>query len=175
MGFFSDLINGKQKTQKADPLAGDINNVGKSGLNDIRSGADRLRGVYSQDPSNVVNSQIGIENKLLRGAADDASRRTRELIAQRGLGNSSIGLGEQVQQERQLNDKLALNTASGVERLRNMQLENAQGLMQAGQGQFNIKQSQGPIQMQDLNYRTGGYGQLIGALSQGAGAYFGGR
>jgi hypothetical protein len=175
MGFLNDIVNGSEKKIKADPLAKDVNAAGKTGLGLLTSGASKLNDIYNQDPSNVVNSQIEIENKLMRGAADDATRRTRDLIAQRGLGSSSIGLGQEVNQHKTLLDKLSMNNASGFSRLRDMGLQNAQGIMNTGSALFAPKSAQGPMQMTDTTYRTGGYGQLLGAGIQAAGSYLGAK
>jgi hypothetical protein len=161
MGAIRDVVFGKEKKMKADPLAGDINAAAKSGIGFLRQGADRLNNIYSQDPTQVVNAQIGMENKVARSAADDATRRTQSLIAQRGLGNSSIGLGAEVNQRKSLLDRIAMNNASGISRIRDMGIENGQGQVNAGNSLFNLRASQGPIQLQDQKYRTGGYGQLI--------------
>lgn len=167
-----NLLKGGKKTYKADPLAKDINAAGKAGLGYLQSGGKALSDVYSQDPSQVVNSQIGTENRLLQGASQDAIARTRQLVAQRGMGNSSVGLGTEVNQQRQLSDKLALNNASGVSRLRDMQIQNGQGLMNAGSGLFQTKiQGQQNLQMQDIKKRQGGLAGLVGA---GVGGYYGG-
>lgn len=173
MGFLNDIVNGKESKIKKDPLAGDINAAGKQGLGYLANAGAKLNDIYNQDPSQVVNSQIGMENKLARGAADDATRRTQDLIAQRGIGNSSIGLGQQVNQQKSLMDRLAINKASGFQRLRDMQIENGQGLMNTGNSLFSVKASQGPVQMTDTKYRSGGYGQLIAAGVQGGMAAMG--
>lgn len=174
MGWINDTLNGKEKKIKADALAPMINESGKQGLSSLMSGGAKLNEVYNQDPTQVVNTQIGIENKLARGAADDATRRTHDLVAQRGIGGSSIGLGQEVNQQKTFMDKLALNRASGFSRLRDMQIENGQGLVNTGNALFAPKSSQGPIQMTDTKYRTGGYGQLIAQGAQaGATAYAG--
>lgn len=161
MGYIRDLVSGKEKKIRADPLAGDVNETGKSGLASLRAGADRLNSVYSQDPTQVVGSQIAQENRFLRSAADDATNRTRQLIAQRGIGNSSIGLGQEVNTRQNLMDRLSQNSASGISRLRDMQIENGQGQLAAGSALFAPKAAQGPMQMSDTKYRTGGYGELI--------------
>jgi hypothetical protein len=174
MGWFS----GESKTYKADPLAGDINNAAKTGLGYLTSGADKLKGVYDQDPSELVNTQIGTENKMIRGAANDALRRTQSLIAQRGMGNSSIGLGQQVNQAKQVNTQLGLNSASGIQRLRDMQLQNGQGIMNLGNSLYAPKAGANAagIQMQDIKGpRSGGYGQLaMAGLGAAIGGYAGG-
>jgi hypothetical protein len=172
MGYISDTLLGKEKKIKADPLAGDVNNAAKTGLQYLTAGGTKLNDVYNQDPNTLINSQIGIENKMIRGAANDALRKTQSLIAARGMGNSSIGLGQQVNQAKQMNTQLGLNNASGIQRLRDMQIENAQGLVNTGNSLYAPKAGQGPMQMTDEKYRTGGYGQLIAA---GAQAYATGR
>lgn len=175
MGWINDTLNGKEKKISKDALAPQINQAGKQGLDALMSGSSRLTDIYNQDPTQLVNTQIGIENKMIRGAADDASRRTRDLIAQRGIGSSSIGLGQQVNQNKNMMDKLAMNTASGFSRLRDAQIDNANGLVNTGNNLFNIKQNQG-IQMADQKYRSGGYGQLIASGAQaGAQMYAGGK
>lgn len=172
MGFADSLLKGKEKKYKADPLAKDINAAGKQGLTNMREAGTNLAGIYKQDPSGVVNSQIAMENRLMRGAADDAINRTRQLVAQRGMANSSVGLGTEVNQARQLNDKLALNNASAIGRLRDMSIENGQGLMNTGNALFQTKiQGQQNLQMQDIKKRQGGLAGLVGA---GIGAYYGG-
>lgn len=164
MGFLSDILGGKEKKIKADSLAGDINRAGKSGLGMMQTGADALNAKVYNNPENYVDNQIATENKLLRSASDDAARRTRQLIAQRGMGSSSIGLGQEVNQARSLSDRLALNNASGMDRLKGLYQEK----MNTGAQLFGVKQSQGPIQMQTVKYRSGGLGGLIGAGIGGA-------
>jgi hypothetical protein len=166
MGFLSDVVNGKEKKLKADPLAAPINAAAQQGAGYLQSGGSKLNDIYNQDPTQFVNNQIGIENKLMRGATDDAVRRTRQLITQRGMGNSSVGLGTEVNQKKQLNDQLALNNASGVSRMREMGIQNGQGIMNTGNALLAPKLSQG-VQMQDQTYRTGGFGQLLAAGVQG--------
>ena len=175
-GGLDDLLKGKKKTYAADELADDINGLAGQGLNDfIAPGAQQLNEVYSQDPNKLVNNQIGMENKLMRGASNDAMMRTRQLLAQRGLQNSSVGLQVENNSNRALSDKLAMNNAGGMERLRNQQIENAQGRMQVGSNLFGLKTAQGPIQMNTVKRRVGGMGQLLGTLGgAGAGAAMGG-
>lgn len=163
----SDLLKGKEKTYKADPLAKGINGAANDGLNIMSAGANSLNNQFYKEPNKYIDNQIGMENRLLRNASDDASRRTRQLISQRGMQNSSIGLGQEVNQNRTLSDKLALNNASGMERLRG--LLNDQ--MKTGSQLMAPKLGQGPMQMNDIKQRSGGLASLAGAA---AGAYVGG-
>jgi hypothetical protein len=168
----SDLLKGKEKTYHKDPLANDINAAGKQGLGYLKQGGENLSAVYNEDPSGVVNSQIAQENRMMRGAAQDAINRTRQLVAQRGMSNSSIGLGQEVNQQRQLSNQLGMNQASGIQRLRDMKIENGQGLMNTGTGLFQTKiQGNQNLQMQDIKRRQGGLAPLVGAA---IGGYLGG-
>jgi hypothetical protein len=170
MGGLGSLLGGGTKTYKADPLAGDINAAAKTGIGYMDSGASRLNNIFNQDPTQLVNNQIGMENKMLRGSTGDAERKTSSMLASRGLSNSSIGLGQVLNLHKGLNDKLALNNASAMSRIRDTDLQNSQGLMQTGQNLFNIKQAQGPIQMQDVKTNNGGLMEIMGALAPGIGA-----
>lgn len=165
--MLDSLLKGSKKTYKADPLAGDINAAGKSGLSMLNSGAQELNDNIYNNGQNFVDNQISVENKMLRSASDDALRRTRQLIAQRGMGNSSLGLGQEINQARSLSDRLAMNNASGMDRLKGLYEDK----MNTGAKLFAVKQSQGPIQMQKIKTREGGLATLTGAA---VGGYFGG-
>lgn len=162
------LLGGKTKKYKADPLAKDINAAGKFGINQMTDTANQLNKEFYDNPSGYIDGQIGLENKMLRGSANDSSRRLGEIIAQRGMGTSSIGIGEQINQEKNLNDAIALNNASGASRLKDLLGEK----MNLGQSMWNVKASQGPVQMQSIKQREGGLAPLIGGL---AGAYMGAK
>ena len=157
MGFLSDVVHGKEKKIKADPLAGGINSTAQSGIGMLQSGANELNNKIYSNAENYIDNQIGAENMALRSAADDATRRTRELIARRGMGGSSIGLGQEANQARGLNERLALNNVSGMDRLKGLLNEK----MQTGNQLLAPKLGQGPLQMADTKYRTGGYGELL--------------
>lgn len=168
MGGLSDLLKGKEKKIGADPLAKTINQSGKFGLKNLMlRGAQDLDNKFFSNPEASVQNQIGLENKLMRGAVDDSMRKAGSAIASRGMQNSSLGLGQLVNAQQGLRDKIALNNASGMERTKDLIKEK----MQVGANLFGAKTAQGPIQMQQVKYRTGGLGGLIGA---GIGAYAGG-
>lgn len=169
MASLNDFLKGKEKTIKADPLAGDINSAAKSGITGMQDAYKGLSENVYGNPQETITSQIGMENKLMRSAADDAVRRTRQLVSQRGLSGSSIGLGQEVNQAKQLNDKLSMNNASYRSRLGDLYKDQ----MATGQGLFNLKTAaaQSGLQMQNTKYRSGGLAPLVGA---GVGAYFGG-
>lgn len=160
------LLKGKQKTYKADGAAESINRLATMGMNRMRSAAYDMD-AGNKNPQLVVQNQIGLENKLMRGSAQDANRRTQDLIAQRGMGASSIGLGQQVNQEKMLNDRIVMNNASTTSRIMDIGREK----INLGNSLFALKAGQGPIQMNTIKKREGGLAGLIGA---GVGAYYGG-
>jgi hypothetical protein len=168
--MINDLLHGKKQTYRADPLAGDINKSAQSGMGMLNQGAKSLNDKFYNNPENFVQSQIDRENVGLRGAADDAARRTRQLISQRGMGESSIGMGQEVNNQRQLNQTLAMNNASGMDRLKGLYQEQ----MQVGNQLMAPRMAAGPVQMQDVTARKGGIGHLIGPGMQAAATYFGG-
>lgn len=170
MGLDS-LLKGKEKTYAADPLAGDVNATGKAGLTYMRSGGKSLNDIFSQDPTRVVNNRIAQENRMLNSVANDTNKRAEQLIAQRGMGSSSIGLGQVLGQRKNLSLGMVMNNAGAEGRIRDMMIQNGEGLIGAGQSLWQPKASQGPMQMTDVKKRSGGLAGLLGA---GVGAYFGG-
>jgi hypothetical protein len=164
------FLKGSDKTYGADALAGNVNATGKLGLDNMRKGAEGLNKFYD-NPQATIDNQIGIENKLLRGASNDAIRRTQSLIAQRGMGGSSIGLGQQVNQAKNLNEKLAMNNASGMQRMMDLNKDR----INVGTSLYAPKNGQGAMQMTPITQRQGGFGQLFGTLAgAGLGAMAGG-
>lgn len=173
MGLDS-LLKGKKKTYKKDKLAGTINQAGAEGLSNLRTGAQDLSSVYSESPDQLnerISGQIGRENNALLSGVNDAMKLSDRLTAQRGMGSSSIGLGNLINQRRQYSQAVGLNNASLLDRIRSARIENAQGKMGIGQNLFAIKQGAGPIQMNTIKKREGGLGGLVGA---GLGAAMGG-
>ena len=157
-GSLGNLLRGKQVTDPASPLAGDIRALQAEGIGLQKEGLKALK-----DPSAGLGAQIAREQKGIRAAGEDAQRRNQALIAQRGLGRSSIGTSMQNQAFQNTANQLAANKASFGERLRGRQLEG----LQAG----SQLTAAAPIRMQAKTRRVGGIGQLLGT---GLGAAFGG-
>jgi hypothetical protein len=167
-GGMNGLFSEKTKKYKKDPLAAGINNLGKMGVASLAAGGMELDKIYS-NPDKTISNQIGIENKLMRGASEDAARRARDLIAQRGMGASSIGLGQEINLGKQLNDKLAMNNASKMNRLIDINKER----LNLGNTLLAPKLGQGPLQMKTIKQRTGGItgqGGLLDRITPFAGA-----
>lgn len=168
------LLGGKEQTYGADSNAKMLNKAAKQGIQSAitaHSDSNKLEG----DPTQLIKGQIGIENKLMRGATDDAARRAQDLIAQRGMTNSSIGLGQQVNAQKSLFDKIAMNKATEAERVRDMKLTNVNRRMDMANRLFNMRASQGPMQMQTIKQKSPGIGGALGAAAGGfIGSKFGG-
>lgn len=167
---------GKEKKLKKDPLADSINNIGKQGLNTLTDASKQLNDSFYADPENYAKTQVDLENNAIRKASQDVERRTQDLINQRGMGSSSIGLGQQINQRQSLNERLALNNASVLDRTKGLLNEK----LQMGQNLFNVKGAQGPMRMEDVKYQTdnGGMKLLSGGLSllgAGFGNYLGSK
>lgn len=167
---------GKEKKLKKDPLADSVNNLGKQGLSTLTDASRQLNDSFYDDPSNYARTQVDIENNAIRRASQDAEKRTQQLLSQRGMGNSSIGLGQQINQRQSLNERLGLNNASVLDRTKGLLNEK----LQMGQNLFNVKASQGPMRMEDVSYKTDDSGMKIlsGGLSllgAGLGNYFGSK
>lgn len=157
----ADILTGKEKKIKADPLAGDINAAGKSGLAMINGAGNGFNRFY-ENANSYVENQIDMENDNYRKASAISQQANSQLVNNRGMGMSSLGLSSEINQQRDLNEKLALNKASGMERLKGVYNEK----LQTGQNLFNLKAAQGPIQMTTTKYRTGGLQNLIGPAIQ---------
>jgi hypothetical protein len=172
----NNLFSGKKKKYSKDALADSVNKAGAMGLDNLMGGANELNKVYA-NPQETITNQIGLENKLLRGASDDAMRRTRQLMAQRGMGSSSIGLGQEVNINRDAADKMAMNSASGMERLMNLNKDR----MNMGNTLLAPKYAQGPMQMNTIKKREGGITGEGGLLQMAApfagavGSYYGAK
>lgn len=162
------LLKGKDKTYAADPLAGEINDAAGFGLGYFKRAGKLLHATHSQNTGGLVDKQIGLENRMLRTANQDASRGLGSLIARRGLQNSSVGLMAETNANRNLAEKIALNNATTDQRKRDAHIEGLMGRLQAGQMLMGPKFNQGPIQLQNIKRREGGLASMIGTLGGAA-------
>ena len=157
-------MGSKTKTYKADKIAADIKGLGRQGTGLQKSALSTL----TKDPTGMVNAEIAQKERFARSSGEDEIRRAKEISAQRGLGNSSIGL--------------ALESGANRRTSENINDIRAQrGAMERGFAQQNfdigsqlIKQ-RGPIQMNKLKVKEKGIGgALLGAAGTAVGAMYGG-
>jgi hypothetical protein len=121
-------------------------------------GFKRLRAEVGQDPSGIVAAQVGREASATRAGLADAQRRLQGLVARRGLGQSSIGLSQEVGLQRRGAQQLAELQASIPERQRGFRQLQTQRLLSAAGG----RQGFTPFQPKRTG-RKGGLAPLIGA------------
>lgn len=121
---------------------------------------NRLKGIYSEDPTAAVNASAAREQNMAAGGIQDSKRRIRELIAQRGMGRSSIGQAQEGAAERLGQERIQNIKLSIPERIRQLKEGNARKLFNASRG----------VQYHEDNKVVGGILPMVGA---GVGAYYG--
>jgi hypothetical protein len=140
------------------------------GINIAQDGIKDMDEFYKNNSAeDYARNQIGIENKLLRSASDDAALRTRGLMAARGMQNSSIGLGLEQNANRSLMDKLAMNNAGLNGRILDYSRQQQADGMNPLQNKVALS---GPMQMRNISMRgKNGFGQLMDTAQSAANIY----
>lgn len=124
---------------------------------------------FADESPEFVKGQINREKAAANAANNDAQRRMKDMITRRGLGNSSIGLGQLNAMNKQTSNQIASIGASLGERMRaerGKSLGQLLGATSPGMG-INVERTA----QQKKKGGLGGLGTIIGT---GAGAYFGG-
>jgi hypothetical protein len=126
----------------------------------------------NQDTSQMAANQIQAQNNQIRQNAEDGTRQAQQLVAQRGLGNSSVGLNAILNQQSGVADKIGASNASQIGLENQMKQQNL-NFATSGINQILNEQGQSKLfkQGQASKGRQGGLMPLIGGA---AGAYFGG-
>jgi hypothetical protein len=154
-----EILGGKTKTYKADPLAAQAKRLGGIGLN-MQEDALRKLG----DTKGLASAEIARRERGARAGGEDQMRRARQMSAQRGLGGTSIGLAMESQAAQRAGENMqAIRAQRG-----NMERGFAQENLAAGRGAFK---QMGPIQMNERKIKSKGIG---GALLSAGGAAIGG-
>jgi len=159
-GGLSDILLGRQsKEEKAGYIPLDklqVQALGKYGE------------LLNKDTNQLASAAIERNDAGIRAAGDDATRQAQALVAQRGLGSSSVGLNAILNQKRDMGEKLAANRAGLPQLQYDMGLNN---LNSATNGLQNIFGSRLYKNGTPTGPRQGGLLPLIGA---GVGAAYGG-
>jgi hypothetical protein len=160
-GGLKDAILGKK-----DP--GTPDEVIDLGSAQGRALQEKALGQYGEILNGGVQNQMAAQERQVRTGAEDQARKAQELVSQRGLGNSSVGIGAILNAHRDLGDKVgAIRASEPMFKLQNLQ--------NVTQGVNSIMNEQGQSKIfklgQQGGQRKGGLAPLLGA---GAGAYFGG-
>lgn len=174
-GPFSDMLLGKdQGTLEADPIAKDVRRAQLQALLGQQDALSRISELSKEDPTKLVESQVGLERRALQGGASDAQRALQQNIARQGLQGSSIGLGQQNMITQRLGEQSNLLQASIPDRVRQLREQRAQALL--GASTTVLGSQNAPIRFYDE--KLGRSGGLLGPLSTVGGAavgsYFGG-
>lgn len=138
-GTLGDTLFGKE-----DPgQAASVVNVNSPEAQKFTTQAMNKFGEYlNKDPNQIAENQTVLQENQARQNALDQEMQAKQAVAQRGLGNTSLGLNAV------LNSKQDLNKQIGAIRANQPMLAN-----QLGQ--------------QNLNFAAGGIGNLMGAQNQG--------
>lgn len=135
--------------------------------------------VMNQDVGQLANLQIDNQSRLARAGADDQERMAKQMVAQRGLGGTSLGLNAILGQKANLGNKL--NDISGQRpMLENQMRQQNLGFASSGINQILNEQGQSKVLKmgQQAQGRSGGLvaaalpvaGQVLGGMA-GSGAF----
>jgi hypothetical protein len=128
--------------------------------------------MLNKDMGQMSRTQTAQMENQARAGADDQERIARQMVAQRGLGNSSVGLNAVLNQKAGLSEKLGDIRAN--QPLLEHQM-NQQNLQFASGGINSILNEQGQSKVfQQGQASQGRQGGLMPLLGAGAGAYLGG-
>lgn len=165
----SNLLKGKKDPGTPDEVIDLADPAGRS----LQSQAIGQYGDFlNKDVGQMARNQSALLEKQAKTGADDQERLARQMVTQRGLGNSSVGLNAILNQKRDLGDKL------GSIRANQPMLENQmkqQNLTFATGGINSILNEQGQSKVLKMGQESKGrQGGLLPILMGGAGAYMGG-
>lgn len=128
----------------------------------------RYKGMLGTNTDQIARNTVAAQEKSLLAGAKDNERNASQLVAQRGLGNSSVGLNAILNANRGLDEKVGSVRAQLPGMMYNLKNQN---LNTAAGGIQNILNNRTFIQGRESTGRGGG---LVGLGMTAAGAYFGG-
>jgi hypothetical protein len=124
--------------------------------------------ILDNNTDQVAENAIAGQENQIRASGADAQRNAQDLVAQRGLGNSSVGLNAIINSNKNMGDQIGAARAMLPGLRQEMKLNNLNG---ATNGINSILNTRMFKQGQAAGPRTGGLAPLLGA---GLGAAFGG-
>lgn len=172
-----DLLMGKKTGGiSKDAIAGQIRGAQAQGIATATTGLGALnKALDAKGGEQVVREGFARQQQGLVTAAQDARRKAQQLIAQRGLGSSSLGLRAERSAQQQLGQQNAALQAQMPGAIRNQLLQDAQTRMQAGSGLFGSLGGTTGIRFQSQpGQRSGGLLGTAAALAPLAGTIAGG-
>lgn len=174
-GLKNILLGKKRGGFSADAIGGQIRAAQAQGIASAQKGLGELNTALDKDVSGAIQGAAAREQKTVITAAQDARRRAQQMIAQRGLQGSSLGLSQDRSITQNLGEQSAAIQGSIPERIRQMQLQNASARLSAGQGLFGGLGGSSGIRFQgQAGSRSGGVLGFASALAPIAGTIAGG-
>lgn len=159
-GGLTDALLGKKSGGKnVDPLVPLIRAQQAKGIGELNK-------ALSTPADQIVREQAAQQTKGLITAAQDARRRAQQLMAQRGLQNSSIGLGQDRAITQRLGEQQASLQASLPGMIRSQALQDAQTRIGVG----GLGTPTGIQWQKQEGQRSGGALGIASALAPIAGA-----
>jgi hypothetical protein len=131
-----------------------------------RKALDKYGSLLGESPEKMAGTLVENQEKQIRATAGDSARKAQELVAQRGLGSSSVGLNAILGASRDMGDKLGAARAQLPLLAHDLKINN---LNSASRGIQDILGSRAFIQGTPSTGRSGG---LLG-IGLGAAAAYG--
>jgi hypothetical protein len=170
MGGLTDLFLGKKS--KPDAITKDMRAAQTQGVNASKQGFGELNAALdNNNAESVVKQSAFQEQRSVLTAAQDARRKAQQMMAQRGLQGSSLGLAANRSIENDASEKVASINAQVPNAIRALQINDAQTRMNAGNGLFN--QLGGTQGMNFNSSRSGGVLGIASSLAPLAGTVAG--
>jgi len=165
-GGLKDLLFGKKES--GPDLPSDVKDVQALARQNQAMGLRELQTAFEQPAEK--SAEIAANQELAASAAanQDARLKMQEAIVRRGLGNTSMGLGAENTQEREMAQQRADIQNTMGQRIEAERLKRSQAFLGGGGDALT---RQGDVYIKPKAQRPGGIAGLIG---MGAGAYFGG-
>jgi hypothetical protein len=138
------------------------------------SAIGKYKDLMGQNTNQIAENEIaGMENQA-RTMSGDVQRKATDLVSQRGLGNSSVGLNAIINSTRGLNDQIGGIRAKLPGLQRGLAMEN---LNTSTQGLNSILGAQGAQRayQQGTEGTKGSLLPLLGMGAQAAGSYYGAK
>lgn len=171
-----DFLLGKKKGGfSADEIAGEIRRVQGKGILTAEQGLDKLNKAMEVDADSVVREQAARQQQGILSSAQDARRRAQQMMAQRGLQNSSLGLSSDRSITQQAGAQNASLNAQLPGMIRNQRIADAQTMQQGGLGTFGGLGGTAGVRFHGQEgSRSGGVLGVASALAPLAGTVAGG-
>ena len=164
-----DALAGKQDPGVA---AQQINTLSPQAQTASSNMIGKFDNMANQDFGQMASNQTQANMNAARQASADTGMKAQQMVAQRGLGGSSLGLSAILGGQQNLNDQLGQIQANQPMLQNQMTRENLQASGQGMQGMIGA-QNQGQI-YQQAQASKGRQGGLMGAVGGVIGGIYGG-